>query len=75
MIEKFDISRIIKSGAKYDFEKAKWFNVEHIKKITDKNITQELKDDVVKNFQEIIETNKVEDLLKIIRERVTLEKI
>ena len=36
------------------------------KKISDKNITQELKDDVVKNFQEIIETNKVEDLLKLL---------
>lgn len=74
LIEKFDISRIIKSGAKYDFEKAKWFNVEHIKKISDKNITQELKDDVIKNFQEIIETNKVEDLLKIVKERVTFRK-
>ena len=74
LIEKFDISRIIKSGAKYDFVKAKWFNVEHIKKITDKNITQELKDDVVKNFQEIIETNKVEDLLKFVRESVKFRK-
>ncbi len=74
LIEEFDISRIIKSGAKYDFEKAKWFNVEHIKKISDKNLTQELTDDIVKNFQEIIETNKVKDLLKIVRERVTFRK-
>lgn len=31
LIEKFSIERISKSGAKFDFEKAKWFNAEWIK--------------------------------------------
>ncbi|WP_423146424.1 glutamate--tRNA ligase [Rubrolithibacter danxiaensis] len=33
LVEKFSIERINKSGAKFDFEKAKWFNSEWIKKM------------------------------------------
>jgi glutamyl-tRNA synthetase len=32
LIEKFTIERVNKAGAKFDFEKAKWFNAEWIKK-------------------------------------------
>ena len=32
LIEKFSIERVNKAGAKFDFEKAKWFNAEWIKK-------------------------------------------
>jgi glutamyl-tRNA synthetase len=32
LIEKFSIDRVSKAGAKFDFEKAKWFNAEWIKK-------------------------------------------
>ena len=33
LIEKFSIERVHKAGAKFDFEKAKWFNQEWIKKL------------------------------------------
>jgi glutamyl-tRNA synthetase len=33
LIEKFSIERVHKGGAKFDFEKAKWFNHEWIKKL------------------------------------------
>jgi len=33
MIEKFSLERVHKGGAKFDFEKAKWFNHEWIKKL------------------------------------------
>lgn len=33
LIEKFSIEKVHKSGAKFDFEKAKWFNHEWIKKL------------------------------------------
>jgi len=32
LIEKFSIERVSKAGAKFDFEKAKWFNAEWIKR-------------------------------------------
>jgi glutamyl-tRNA synthetase len=34
LIEKFSIDRISKAGAKFDFEKAKWYNAEWIKRST-----------------------------------------
>jgi glutamyl-tRNA synthetase len=34
LVERFSIERIQKGGAKFDFEKAKWFNQEWIKKAT-----------------------------------------
>ncbi|MCW3117497.1 MAG: glutamyl-tRNA synthetase [Chitinophagaceae bacterium] len=33
LIQKFSIERVSKAGAKFDYEKAKWFNAEWIKKI------------------------------------------
>jgi glutamyl-tRNA synthetase len=38
LIEKFSIARVSKSGAKFDFEKAKWFNQEWIKKSDPKDL-------------------------------------
>jgi glutamyl-tRNA synthetase len=41
LTEKFSLDRISKAGAKFDFEKAKWFNAEWIKKTSgDKLIVQ-----------------------------------
>lgn len=34
LVEKFSIERVHKAGAKFDYEKAKWFNHEWIKKLT-----------------------------------------
>jgi glutamyl-tRNA synthetase len=33
LIEKFSLERVSKAGAKFDFEKAKWFNAEWIKRL------------------------------------------
>lgn len=33
LIEKFSVEKVSKAGAKFDFEKAKWFNAEWIKKL------------------------------------------
>jgi glutamyl-tRNA synthetase len=38
LIEKFSMERVHKSGAKFDYEKAKWFNHEWIKKLTVDNL-------------------------------------
>src|ERR1700761_8973923 len=44
LVEKFSLERVSKAGAKFDFEKAKWFNAEWIKK----SKAGELKSEVVK---------------------------
>lgn len=38
LIERFSIERIHKGGAKFDFEKAKWFNAEWIKKSSEEHL-------------------------------------
>ena len=50
IVEKFNINRIIKSGAKYDYDKAKWFNSEHIKKIDSNILINENKDEIIKSI-------------------------
>ena len=43
----FDTKRIIKSGAKYDYEKAKWFNLEHLKKIETDSLKKEFENKIL----------------------------
>jgi glutamyl-tRNA synthetase len=38
LVERFSIERVHKGGAKFDFEKAKWFNQEWIKRSSDENL-------------------------------------
>jgi glutamyl-tRNA synthetase len=40
LTQKFDISRVHKGGAKFDFEKAKWFNHQYIQTKTDQELAQ-----------------------------------
>jgi glutamyl-tRNA synthetase len=42
LVQKFSIDRIHKGGAKFDYEKAKWFNHEWIKRSSDEDLTNKL---------------------------------
>src|ERR1700754_2629490 len=43
LIAKFSIERVSKAGAKFDFEKAKWFNAEWIKRTTTEDLKPKVK--------------------------------
>ncbi len=43
LVEKFSLDRISKAGAKFDFEKAKWFNAEWIKKLKAESLKLKVK--------------------------------
>src|SRR6185436_11041247 len=43
LIEKFSIERVHSGGAKFDYEKAKWFNHEWIKRTTSSSLQFEVK--------------------------------
>jgi glutamyl-tRNA synthetase len=43
LIEKFSIERVHSAGAKFDFEKAKWFNHEWIKRSSAKKLLPQVK--------------------------------
>ena len=72
MVKKFSMDRVHAHGAKFDFEKAKWFNHEWIKKSS----VERLKPDVTKIFEEhglvINDDNKLEKIIGLVKERCTL---
>ena len=72
LAERFSIERVHSSGAKFDFEKAKWFNHEWIKKLD----VGSWKQDVKKIFEEkgivITDEIKFEKVLAVIKDRCTL---
>jgi len=72
LIEKFSIERVNKAGAKFDFEKAKWFNAEWIKRSEGRR----LKSDVKRILEDRGITIKDEDYLitviELVKERCTL---
>jgi len=43
LVEKFSLERVSKAGAKFDFEKAKWFNAEWIKKVKAESLKLKVK--------------------------------
>lgn len=42
LIERFDISRVNHSGAVFDFEKAKWFNHQHLQRLSNEELAQKV---------------------------------
>jgi len=71
LIEKFSIERVSKAGAKFDFEKAKWFNHEYIKKNQVSGIkTQVL--EILKAKDILVQDNEYFDkVLETVKERMT----
>ena len=47
LIEKFSIEKVHKGGAKFDFEKAKWFSQQYLRKIPDEILAEQIKDALV----------------------------
>ena len=43
LIEAFDLSKVSKSGAKFDFEKGKWFNQLYLRDLSEAELARELK--------------------------------
>lgn len=46
LVESFSLERVSKSGAKFDFEKAKWFNQQYIKLRSKESLLQELREEI-----------------------------
>lgn len=72
LIQRFTIEKVHKGGAKFDFEKAKWFNHEWIKKVP----VERYKDDVKKQFAarglHISDDRYFESVLSLVKDRCTL---
>jgi glutamyl-tRNA synthetase len=72
MIDKFSMERVHSHGAKFDFEKAKWFNHEWIKRSN----VERLKPGVKKVYEEkgivISDENKLNKIIELIKDRCVL---
>lgn len=53
LVGKFSFDRCSKSGAKFDFEKAKWFNHEYLMRTDDATLAQDFKPELAKHVQDV----------------------
>jgi glutamyl-tRNA synthetase len=72
LIQKFSIEKVHKGGAKFDFEKAKWFNHEWIKKLPASNYEQQVKNIFAEKGLEISDGNYFEKVLSLVKDRCTM---
>ena len=72
LIEKFSIEKVHKSGAKFDFEKAKWFNHEWVKKLDVDHYALRVKGLFESNGITISDDNYLKKVMGLIKERCTL---
>jgi len=71
LIEKFSIERVHKGGAKFDFEKAKWFNQEWIKKSSDESLIGSVKSVLAEDGIETDDTLLIK-IIPLVKERCQL---
>jgi glutamyl-tRNA synthetase len=71
LIEKFSIERISKAGAKFDFEKAKWFNHEYIKKSEAAHLKPEIMAILNTRAIFIADDTRFEKVIDLIKDRLT----
>ncbi|TCD11709.1 glutamate--tRNA ligase [Pedobacter frigidisoli] len=70
--EKFSIDRISKAGAKFDFEKAKWYNHEWIKQAPVNSLQLPVKAELQKAGIEISDNGYLNTIIDLIKDRCTL---
>jgi glutamyl-tRNA synthetase len=72
LIEKFSMERVHKGGAKFDYEKAKWFNHEWIKKLEVSSFRFQVKKLLEEKGIVINDEVKFEKVLELVKDRCTL---
>jgi len=72
MIQAFSVERIHKGGAKFDFEKAKWFNHEWIKKSTAERLANNVEEILAAKSITNIKRDYLLQVIELIKDRCTL---
>jgi glutamyl-tRNA synthetase len=72
LIEKFSLDRVHKGGAKFDYEKAKWFNQEWIKKTNNDALALLIKPMLDKEGIEVHEAAYLVKVIGLVKERCQL---
>jgi glutamyl-tRNA synthetase len=72
LIEKFSIERVNKAGAKFDFEKAKWFNAEWIKRSEAGSLKSEVRKVLEDKGVVVTDDELLLKTIDLVKERCTL---
>ncbi|MEO5648598.1 MAG: glutamate--tRNA ligase [Ginsengibacter sp.] len=72
MVEKFSMDRVQVHGAKFNFEKAKWFNHEWIKRLSPEDLRLKLEPFFIENEIDISDKMKMEKVIGLVKDRCTL---
>ncbi|MER3497366.1 MAG: glutamate--tRNA ligase [Chitinophagaceae bacterium] len=72
LIEKFSIERVHSGGAKFDYEKAKWFNHQWIKRFEAGRLKFEVKKTLAQKRIDISDEQKLEKVIALVKDRCTL---
>lgn len=72
LIEKFSVERISKAGAKFDFEKAKWYNHEWIKNTTAETLLPDVKAAFAEQDIVLNDDAHLVKIIDLIKDRCTL---
>ena len=72
LIEKFSIERVHSAGAKFDYEKAKWFNHEWIKRFEIRGLKFEVKSLLEEKGIAVSDDTLLEKVIALVKDRCTL---
>jgi glutamyl-tRNA synthetase len=72
MVEKFSMDRVQAHGAKFDFEKAKWFNHEWIKKLSVPELQPHIEEVFLEKGFDISDKEKINKIITLLKDRCTL---
>ena len=70
LIEKFSLERVSKAGAKFDFEKAKWFNAEWIRKISPVKLEEIFREQLKEKDIPVEKTNNLQFIIQLVQDRL-----
>ncbi len=72
LVEKFSIERVHSSGAKFDYEKAKWFNHQWLKNSDVSRLTIHVKELLGKGGIQVSEEALLDNVIRLVKDRCTL---
>jgi glutamyl-tRNA synthetase len=72
LVQKFSIKRVHSGGAKFDYEKAKWFNHEWLKKFDVSGLRFEVKTLLIEKGLDVPDDSLLEKVIGLVKDRCTL---
>jgi glutamyl-tRNA synthetase len=72
LVQKFSIDRVSKAGAKFDFEKAKWYNAEWVKKVESDRLKVEVKAVLANKGIEVSNDELLVQVIDLVKDRLIL---